>query len=349
MSLVEVAKRAKVSIATASRVLSSSAYPVSEALRQRVLEAAEEFNYVPNANARALQQRESSAVGVIVGDVRDPYFAEIVHGIQTVADRQGRLVYICSSQRDPRREIDYVRLLRSHSVSAIILTGSGLTDPAYVRQMEHQLDAFRAAGGVVAAVGRHLVRGRKVLPDNEGGARALAGALVALGHRRFGILSGPRGVTSTEERTAGFLAGLAGAGLDPAAVPVVEGDYSRESGAAAARALLGAETGITCIFAMNDHMAIGALRHLRAHGVRVPQDISIAGFDDVASAAEASPALTTVSIGLAEMSARVATVAFAGGEDLPDETAEIIPATLVMRDSTAAPRRAKMVRLHEPN
>jgi LacI family transcriptional regulator len=345
VSLAEVARRAKVSVATASRVLSGSSYPVTDELRKRVLDAARQFHYVPNANARALQNRESTAIGVIVGDVRDPYFAEIVHSIQQVVDEHGRLLYICSSHRDPAREIEYVKLLRSQSVSAMIMAGSGITDSEYVDELEIQINAFRESGGIVASIGRHMIRSRTVLPDNFGGAAMLGGALVDLGHRRFGVINGPPSLTSTAERFGGLMKAWRAAGIGEADVAVVESDYSWEGGTEAAGRLIGQQSDLTCIVALNDLMALGAQRHLQRNGLGVPGDISVAGFDDVVSATEAQPALTTVRIHLPEMSRRVAEIALAGKKELPEEMEDVFAATLMMRESTSRPRRAKTIRL----
>jgi LacI family transcriptional regulator len=282
---------------------------------------------------------------VIVGDVRDPYFAEIVHSIQQVVDEQGRLLYICSSHRDPTKEIEYVKLLRSQSVSAMIMAGSGITDSKYVDELEVQINAFREGGGIVASIGRHMIRSRAVLPDNFGGATMLGRALVELGHRRFGVIKGPASLTSTAERFAGLMKALRAAGIAASDVAVVESDYGWEGGTEAAARLLGEHSDLTCIIAQNDLMALGAQRYLQRNGLDVPGDISVAGFDDVVSAVEAQPALSTVRIHLPEMSRRVAEIALAGKKDLPEEMEDVFAASLAMRESTAKPRRAKTIRL----
>ena len=128
MTLADVARRAGVSSATASRVINGSAKPVDEELRARVLKAVEELRYVPNAHARMLARAERGAVGVIVHDVSDPYFAEITRGLQRVAIERGTLLVICNSYRDPVREREYVELLSAQRVAAIVLAGSGYHD-----------------------------------------------------------------------------------------------------------------------------------------------------------------------------------------------------------------------------
>ena len=124
-TLADVARRAGVSTATVSRIINNSPKPVADALRERVLAAVDELQFVPNANAQQLARAHRSAVGVIVHDVSDPYFAEITRGLQRVATEHGRLVIICNSYRDPARELEYVELLRAHQVAALVLAGSG--------------------------------------------------------------------------------------------------------------------------------------------------------------------------------------------------------------------------------
>ncbi len=133
-TLADVARRAGVSTATASRIINSSPKPVAEALRERVLAAVAELQFVPNAHAQQLARADRSAVGVIVHDVSDPYFAEITRGLQRVATDHGRLVIICNSYRDPERELDYVELLHAHQVAAIVLAGSGYHDAPVDRE-----------------------------------------------------------------------------------------------------------------------------------------------------------------------------------------------------------------------
>src|SRR6266545_7350048 len=146
-TLADVARRAGVSAATASRVINGSAKPVTDELRDRVLRAVNELHYVPNAHAQGLARADRIAVGVIVHDVSDPYFAEITRGLQRVATEHGRLVIICNSYRDPERELEYVELLRAHQVAAIILAGSGYHDAAFTRSLNLKLDAYVRAGG----------------------------------------------------------------------------------------------------------------------------------------------------------------------------------------------------------
>jgi LacI family transcriptional regulator len=333
--LQDVAQKAGVSAATASRVLSGSRDGVTTERREAVLAAARTLDYVPNAHAQALARAGTTHIGVILHDVSDPYFSEILRGLQSAAVEADRLVTVCNSYRDPERELAYVGLLRSQRVGALILTGSGLDDRHYSERLAAQIGAFASTGGRAVVVGRHHIAGDAVLPDNVGGARALARAMVELGHRRFAVISGPPLLTTTRDRIDGFTAGLAehNITLDPTAI--VPGDFSREGGMAGMSQLLDANTGATCVFALNDLMALGALRTLRARGIDVPRTISLAGFDDIPPTLDTNPTLTTVRIPLADIGAIAVRLALepASGELRVRHTRSEV----ILRESTASP------------
>jgi LacI family transcriptional regulator, galactose operon repressor len=335
-TLVEVARLAGVSLATASRVISNSSYGVTKELQDRVLAAAEELDYVPNAHAQALVRSKMSALGVIVQDVSDPYFSEVVRGIHRVADETGRLVTVCNTYRDPERELAYLRLLRAQKVEAIILASSGLNYPEHSRKVAAQLGAFESSGGRVSLIGRHFVSGSTVVPANRGGALALGRELIRLGHRRFGVVSSPLRIGSTIDKLGGFRDALNEEGLDLPLENVVEGDFSRASGVGAVAELLEKVAGITAIVAFNDQMAVGVLAALRERGILVPEEISVTGFNDTPIARDLTPALTTVRLPLVEMGVRATQLALKPSGD--KSSVERLPTELVLRSSTAEAR-----------
>jgi LacI family transcriptional regulator len=333
-NLSDVAQRAGVSLATASRVLNGSTRGVTPDLRERVLTAAEELRYVPNAHAQALAKASTSIVGVIVHDVSDAYFSEIMRGIQRVAIEAGRLVMICNSYREPERELAYVTLLHAQRVEALILAGSGLDDRYYSQQMIAQVEAFNASGGRITFIGRHHVPGDAVIPDNVGGARARGQALIWLGHRHFGVISGPPLVTASRDRLDGFRSALNEAGLTLLPEQIAEGDFSREAGVRATIQLIERVPHITAIFALNDPMAVGALAALRERGLAVPSDISLAGFDDIPVTRDVTPTLSTVRVPMVEMGVRAMALALEPrGSEL---RVEHLPTQVILRESTSA-------------
>lgn len=336
VTLGDVAHAAGVSPATASRVLNGTA-PVREHLRDRVHAAAGALSYAPNAHAQALAKASSQTVGVICHDVSDPYFAGIARGVMRAAAEQGLQVILGSTFRDPDREVGYVSMMRGQRVQAILLIGSGFEDRTWQQAMRRELAAYTAADGRVAAISRHQgLRIDSVLPENRAGAAMLAAELVALGHRRFAVLAGPAELTTVVDRVGGFRDALAAAGIDLPPERVVTGEFSRDGGYRAAEEWLGRNLPATCVFASADIMAIGALAALRDHGLSVPKDVSLAGFDDIPIVRDLTPALTTVALPLEDLGSRAMAMVLR-----PDKGArsriDRVGGTVVLRASTAAP------------
>ncbi|MFC0506701.1 LacI family DNA-binding transcriptional regulator [Micromonospora costi] len=303
-TLEDVARAAGVSLATASRALNGTA-PVRPHLRDRVLEAAGQLAYTPNAHARALAGASHRTVGVICHDVSDPYFATVAGGIMRVADDNDLLVMLASTFRDPERELAYVSILRAERAAAILLIGSGFENPDWERALHTELEPYINGGGRVAVVSRHRsLRVDAVLPENRAGAAAMARALLDLGHRRFAVLTGPRTLTTVADRVAGFRDELTRAGVPLHTDDVVEGAFTRDGGYAAMTDLLTRGLDATCVFAVTDVMAIGALAALRDHGLSVPADVSVAGFDDIPIVRDLTPPLTTVALPLQQLGER---------------------------------------------
>jgi LacI family transcriptional regulator len=336
VTLADVARRARVSPSTASRVINGSAKHVAQELRTRVLKAVDELRYVPNAHAQLLARPQRSAVGVIVHDVSDPYFAEITRGLQRVATDHGRLLVICNSYRDPVRELEYVELLRAQQVAAIVPAGSGYHDVGFTKEFNAKLRAYQAAGGRVAVIGRHEIVGDAVVPANEHGAYLLGIEIFGLGHQRVGVIAGPRVLTTTTDRLSGLRRAAREHGRTVTARRIEYGDFSRDGGAAATAALLAREPGLTAIVALNDSMAIGALAELGTRGVAVPDEMSVVGFDDVPIARDVTPALTTVRLPLVEMGARAMALALDVGRGVGPHV-EPVAAELVRRASSGPP------------
>jgi LacI family transcriptional regulator len=327
-TLADVARRAGVSTATASRIINGSPKPVADVLRERVLAAVAELQYVPNAQAQMLARSHRSIVGVVVHDVSDPYFAEITRGLQRVATEHGRLVIICNTYRDPDRELEYIEVLHAHQAAAIVLAGSGYHDAAYAERVDAKLRVYEQTGGRVAVIGRHEHAGDAVVPDNEQGGYLAGDHLFALGHAEVGVIAGPRILTTTTDRLAGLRRAARRHKRKLPANRIVYADFDRDSGAAAAAELLSAHPSLTAIAALNDSMAVGALACLRSTDRRV----SVIGFDDMPIARDVTPTLTSVRLPLAEMGARAMTLALTAADTAP--RVQRIGAELIRREST---------------
>lgn len=335
VTLADVARRARVSPATASRVINGSTKPVADGLRERVLKAVADLRYVPNAHAQNLARAQRSAVGVIVHDVSDPYFAEITRGLQRVASTFGQLLVICNSYRDPQRELEYVALLRAQQAGALVLAGSGYHDEEFTRQLNGQLRAYAETGGRVAVIGRHELVGATVLPDNEAGAHLIGRSVFQLGHQKVGVIAGPHNLTTTTDRLNGVKQAAEEYELTLPAARIHYADFTRDGGARAAAALLDAESDLTALIALNDSMAVGALSVLRERGLDVPGEVSVTGFDDMPIARDVTPPLTTVKLPLVHMGERAMSLALGATQIGHVERA---PSEVVWRASLGVPR-----------
>lgn len=308
--LIDVADRAGVSMATASRALSGSS-GVSRSAAEHVRDVAAQMGYVANLHARSLAGGATTVVGLVVHEIGDPYFSEIASGVLSVAAAEGLTVQICHSGRDPASELTQIRTLIANRVGAIIVAGSGFLDPTAQAEVTGALQAYRSRGGRVAVIGRHHINADAVLPDNRSGGRRVAEHLIGLGHELIGLASGSTALTTVHDRLQGISDALEAQRRSLDDVPIVEAEFTREGGKAAAETLLEKHPGLSAVVALNDDMAIGVLSVLRASGVSVPGRVSVTGFDDVAVAGDLSPSLTTIRLPMAEMGRQALRMALA--------------------------------------
>lgn len=335
-SIAEVARLAGVSIATASRVVGETDYPVSAAARERVLDAARELDYVPNALARGLLKSQIPVVGVIVHDITDPYFSEVVRGVEDAATPDGYLVITCSSDRDPQRENSYVRLLRSMRAAAVIFAGSGMDDAAFNEELGKHLAGMQANGAAVVHLSPHALGKPEIGVDNVGGIAAMVAALVGLGHRQIAFLAGPASLYVAGERLAGYRRGLSDAGIATDERLVLHTGFDRAGGALGVDTLLAGEAPFTAVCCANDLLALGALERLGELGIEVPGEVSVAGFDDISMAGMTAPRLSTVRLPLREMGRRGFQYADGLLSSQPVRPEELAT-EVILRDSTGAP------------
>lgn len=336
-SIVDVAQRAGVSVATASRVMSNANYPVSEGTRQKVLKAAEELKYVPNSLARSLKAQRSKLIAVIVGDNADPYFAEVTRGVEEVANAQGYLTIVCNTDRNPQRELSYLQTLQDYRADGIIFAGSSLNEPGYSEQVDAMVQQMVRRGAAIVTLSQHTLHVPSVQTDNFRGTCDLTARLIELGHRRIAFITGPTNLTAANVRLQGYMAALAQANIPIDHTLLIPGNFTQAGGEQAAHSLMAfpLEQRPTAVFASNDETAFGALATLQQHGWHVPGDISVCGFGDLPMAAMVMPALTTVRIGLRDLGRTGVHKLFAllKNEDVP--WLEVFPTTIIERASTA--------------
>lgn len=330
-SLRHVAELAGVSVATASRVVSGSSHPVSEDTRRRVLAAARRLSFEPNRLARALVTARSQVVGVIVHDISDPYFGDIVKGLEDRMYVEDYRLFVASSDRDPDKELGYVRAFQAHRADAIVFAASSLVDPAYAETLEELTARFRAQGGVVVVLSDHLLAGPRVRFDNREAVVSMARFLADRGHRRIGYIGGPASLEVSRVRLAGFRDAVRELGLADGEGFVVEGGFTVAGGEEAMARLLD-RVDITAVLAANDLMAIGATRRLLARGLSVPGDVSVAGLDDIPISAYGPVPLTTLHVPTYEIGRAGGDLILAAlADDDPEDVR--VEGEIVVRDS----------------
>ncbi|WP_333758879.1 LacI family DNA-binding transcriptional regulator, partial [Streptomyces sp. ISBFB 2968] len=312
VTLADVAARAQVSPATVSRVLNGN-YPVAASTRERVLKAVDELDYVLNGPASALAAATSDLVGILVNDIADPFFGIMAGAVQSEIGGPGgraggeRLAVVCNTGGTPERELTYLTLLQRQRAAAVVLTGGAMEDETHQAAVAAKLRRLVEAGTRVVLCGRPPAPDTGAIAltfDNRGGGRELTEHLIGLGHRRLGYIAGPEERTTTRHRLEGHRTALAAHGIEEDPRWTVHGRYDREAGYEATLELLRRDPTLTAVVAANDTVALGACAALRDSGLRIPDDVSVAGFDDLPFSIDAVPALTTVRLPLAEAGAR---------------------------------------------
>ncbi|BAS27772.1 LacI family DNA-binding transcriptional regulator [Limnochorda pilosa] len=285
-----MASKAGVSPATVSRVLNGNNH-VHPELRRKVLDAARDLHYTPDYSARSLSRRRTATLGLLLPDVANPFFAEIARGVEDASAEAGYTLLIGSTDGDPLREEHYVASFQAGRVDGVLFAGAHLGAPL----LEGWLERGVAVGLVDRLVDvREDVPVDAVLTDNVRGGALAVRHLVSLGHDRLAVVTGPLHVRTAADRLEGARRAAAERGVTLPADRVVEADFKEPGGYEAARVLFSRPDPPTAVFAQNDMMALGILRYLEEAGLRVPDDVAVCGFDDIAFAALSRPALTTV-------------------------------------------------------
>lgn len=329
----DVASRAGVSVATVSRVLAGN-YPTAPATRGKVLRAVRELDYVANVHARALAGVGRKTIAILTREVVTPFYALVIQGAEQQAAQEGRLCLVCTTRCEPDRELAYVKLMREQGADVVIIVGGVTETPAYRQQLAQYARALSSAGSRLVLCGRPGL-GADVPAlvahyDNEGGAYAATSHVLSAGHERVMFLGGVKDSTTTVPRIAGYVRALADRGLEPL---IRQGSHGTPFGYQMVREIL--EKGplpVTAIVAADDACAVGAVMALRENGLRVPEDISIVGYDDVPMAAHLWPPLTTVHIPAEELGRTAVRMALHPNASQPTT---ILGTHIVVRQSVA--------------
>lgn len=284
----DVAKEAGVSITTVSHVINKTRF-VSEELANRVNAAIGKLHYQPSSLARGLRTNTSGTIGIVIPDSTNPFFAEVVRGIEDYCYKKGYSAFLCNSDGKTEKEYCYLQILREKSVDGIVLVSSG------DNQDSQELLGKSNIPYVIIDRQVPFLKADTVLIDNYKGGYDAASHLISLGHRSIGCITGPSQVTPSWQRRKGYTQALQDHGLPMEESLIIQGDFKSGSGREGLRRFLEMKSPPTAIFACNDIMAIGAMAAARERGISVPDHISIIGFDDIALASLVVPQLTTVS------------------------------------------------------
>lgn len=333
MNIRQVARRAGVSVATVSRTINGSEKVVPETA-ERVRRAIKELNYYPDTNARALGSGKSSFYGLIISDIANPFFPELVKNFEDVALEYGQEVLIANTNYDPKRMEECISRMLQRKVEGVAIMTSEMDQALLAEFCKREIPlVFLDTGKPGRLVSNILI-------DYAFGINAAIDHLVSLGHCSIGFLAGPASLASSCKRREAFLAGLKRKGRRLTGV-VEEGNHRVDGGRAAMSRLLASRNHPVAVIASNDMTAIGALGAIRDHGLRVPQDISLIGFDDVEISAFLQPALTTVRLPRPQIARMAFSALFQANQSGKTEGSEfVIKPELIVRDSTRSIKRS---------
>ena len=335
----DVAKAAQCSAATVSRVLSNSGYPVSDSLRQRILSAADELGYTPNPYGRILRTSINPSIGIIIPSFQNPFFSQIVMGIEHIASKRGYTSMVFTSQRDPLLERKYIRDLIQKRISCLMLCS--------VDDSPDTVEQYIATGGLACVFESDfpsLSNALNATSDMFKAAKIATEYLISQGHSKIAFLTPPLSKLSRHQRVDGCRFAMSMHGLtfdhnDIISVPyeddVDDGLYEYNIGAVLAKKMLAHKKKYTAIIALNDLIACGVIAGLNHQKIRVPEDISVIGFDDIPNATMVSPQLTTIRLSghlIGQRATQVMINSFESHESINSITLSIMP-ELVIRES----------------
>ena len=331
MNIAEIAKRANVSTATVSRAINQSG-PVKAATARKVWRAISELNYYPNSHARALVSGRSRMIGLIVSDITNPFFPELIRSFETQASQQQYDLLLTSTDYLTSRMTACLRRMLERKVDGVAMMTSEM-DMSLIKELGR-----RGVALVFMDVGQVGPKMSHVAIDYANGVKQAVDHLVALGHKQIGFISGPLDLHSARTRRQAFLDAVRGHGLSPDKRLIREGTHTAEGGQKAMAAILRLSRHPTAVVSSNDWTAIGALHAIHAAGLRVPSDISLVGFDDIPLVSYTNPSLTTVRMSAADVGSTAFDALFKliGGERLEGDVYQV-PTRLIVRESTTKP------------
>lgn len=321
----DVARLAGVSVATVSRALSNPEKVSPESL-DKVHKAISEVGYRPNMLARNFRSARAYAVVVLVPDIANPFYSLFIRALEDRAHQKGYAVLLGDTRGTPERELEYIRRVETRLADGIVQLRPS---------SEKSQNNIPADVPCVNACGCEYTTGPAIRIDNRGAAKSMVNYLISLGHRRIGVISGLKDNPHAIDRLEGYKEALAEAGIPFEKDLIAEGDFTMWSGLNAAFQFCNMKNRPTAIFSMNDEMAIGAMQTLKNQGFKIPEDISVTGFDDIAYAKYSDPSLTTISQPAEEMGKMAMDMLLKVIEGEPLSQREcVLPTEFIIRKST---------------
>ena len=333
MRIKDVAHEAGVSTATVSHVINDTKY-VTDETRQKVQDAIQKLNFYPNAHARTLASGRSNIIGLLVSDISNPFFPELVKSIEAAAFEHGYNLMLFNTNYDAKRAADYVRRLIELKVAGVALMTAEL-EPALIDELANK--QVRTVFNDIGIVGENM---SNIVLDYSAGIEEAVRHLVSLGHEKIAHIAGSSRIRSGVIRREAFVDAMKRYLPNEKKLLIVEGDFRIESGRMAATEILESKKLPTAVVVANDMMALGAMQEFKAAGLKIPQDISIVGFDDIAFASLSEPPLTTICSPRVEIGRRAIEALITTIKTPNQQGVEIrIPTYLITRKSTAPPRK----------
>ena len=328
-SISDVARRARVSPATVSRVLNGTKRVAPE-VETRVRQAVAELQYEPFGPARALRQQRVRVWAVIIADVENPFFTSVVRGIEDVAYAEGYRLVLCNSDEDVTKETEYLDIALRERMAGVVIAAASTS--------ESKLDHVREAGIPVVAIDREVETADvdAVMVDNRGGARAATAHLLDNGWHRVGCIVGPSRISTSNERLDGYRKALSEQGVSFERALVRRADFREDGGYKATRALLELDDPPDALFVANNLMTLGALHAIQDVGLRVPDHVGIVGFDDSPAADLMRPRLTVIAQPTYQIGQVAGQLLLANAGDVPRH--EVLAPQLIVRESSIKPR-----------
>lgn len=327
MTIKEIAKKAKVSTATVSRIINHKEEGYSAETREKVLQVIEELNYSPNRIARGMVTKKTFTIGLVIRDIENPFFPTLVRGIEKVANENGYFILLCNTDGDINREKQYISFLKEKRVDGIIITTCNGNDEQYINEI--------TSGDIKFVFVDEIAKGVKsVTVDNYQGGFEATKYLLELGHKKIACIAGPQKSLINSDRVNGYTNALRDSGLEVDEDLILYGSYQANSGFVNMQKILELNKEITAVFCTNDFNATGAYNALNKNGLKVPENISIVGFDDIYEPLDGQFGFTTIAQPIIQLGVESAKMLIDLINDKEVNKNIVLSPKLVIKDST---------------